>query len=50
MIEDLEEKLYDVEDEYMQVIADDPKKVLTDDMTTEQKIKKLIDVMQNDKD
>ncbi|EKS23819.1 MULTISPECIES: hypothetical protein [Bacilli] len=50
MIEDLEEKLYDVEDEYMQVIADDPKKVLNDDMTTEQKIKKLIDVMQNDKD
>ena len=40
----------DVCDEYMQVMGDDPNKVLNDDMTLDQKIKKLIDVMQNDKD
>ena len=48
--EELLDRFDDVCDEYMQVMGDDPNKVLNDDMTLDQKIKKLIDVMQNDKD
>ncbi|MFW3561214.1 hypothetical protein [Staphylococcus caprae] len=48
--EELLDRFDDVCDEHMQVMGDDPNKVLNDDMTLDQKIKKLIDVMQNDKD
>lgn len=47
--EELLDRFDDVCDEYMQVMGDDPNKVLNDDMTLDQKNKKLIDVMQDGK-